>query len=131
MSRTVRIGRQVIGGGAPVAIQSMTNTDTRDVEATSAQIRRLYEAGCQLARVSVYDTRCAQAVRAVSYTHLDVYKRQGLRIYRGPGERTLGGAGGSGASHQYERHPGTRLREGSGIWGSVIHSVPCGTGLLR
>jgi len=57
------VGDLIIGGGAPVVIQSMTNTDTRDVEATSAQIRRLYEAGCQLARVSVYDTRCAQAVR--------------------------------------------------------------------
>ncbi|QWT55757.1 flavodoxin-dependent (E)-4-hydroxy-3-methylbut-2-enyl-diphosphate synthase [Christensenella sp. MSJ-20] len=61
--RSIRVGDLIIGGGAPVVIQSMTNTDTRDVEATSAQIRRLYEAGCQLARVSVYDTRCAQAVR--------------------------------------------------------------------
>ena len=61
--RSIRAGDLMIGGGAPVVIQSMTNTDTRDVEATSAQIRRLYEAGCQLARVSVYDTRCAQAVR--------------------------------------------------------------------
>lgn len=61
--RSIRVGDLIIGGGAPVVIQSMTNTYTRDVEATSAQIRRLYEAGCQLARVSVYDTRCAQAVR--------------------------------------------------------------------
>ena len=61
--RSIRVGDLIIGGGAPVVIQSMTNTDTRDVEATSAQIRRLYEAGCQLARVPVYDTRCAQAVR--------------------------------------------------------------------
>ena len=61
--RSIRVGDLIIGGGAPVVIQSMTNTDTRDVEATSAQIRRLYEAGCQACRVSVYDTRCAQAVR--------------------------------------------------------------------
>ena len=61
--RSIRVGDLIIGGGAPVVIQSMTNTDTRDVEATSAQIRRLYEAGCQLARVSVYETRCAQSVR--------------------------------------------------------------------
>lgn len=43
--RSIRAGDLMIGGGAPVVIQSMTNTDTRDVEATSAQIRRLYEAG--------------------------------------------------------------------------------------
>ncbi len=65
MSRTVRIGRQVIGGGAPVAIQSMTNTDTRDVDATVQQILALEQAGCQIVRLSVYDTACAQAISAI------------------------------------------------------------------
>ena len=54
-----------IGGGSPVSIQSMTNTDTRDVAATLDQIRRLAAAGCDLVRVSVYDRACAGAVRAL------------------------------------------------------------------
>ena len=65
MSRTIRIGHQNIGGGAPVAIQSMTNTDTRDVDATVGQILALEQAGCQIVRLSVYDTACAQALRAI------------------------------------------------------------------
>ena len=44
-----------MGGGAPVSVQSMTNTDTRDVQATLAQIRALASAGADLVRVSVYD----------------------------------------------------------------------------
>ena len=42
----VRIGRVVIGGGHPVAVQSMTNTDTNDTEASVAQIERIDRAGC-------------------------------------------------------------------------------------
>ncbi len=52
-----------IGGGAWVTVQSMTNTDTRDVPATLAQIRALAEAGADIVRISVYDAACAQAVR--------------------------------------------------------------------
>ena len=63
--KQVRIGRLPLGGGAPVLVQSMTNTDTRDAEATLAQIRALAAAGCDLVRVSVYDERCVQAVRAL------------------------------------------------------------------
>ena len=59
----VRAGSVLIGGSAPVSIQSMTNTDTRDVNATLDQIRRLAAAGCDLVRVSVYDRACAGAVR--------------------------------------------------------------------
>ena len=58
-------GSVAIGGGAPVSIQSMTNTDTRDVAATLAQIKQLAAAGCDLVRVSVYDRSCAGAVRAL------------------------------------------------------------------
>lgn len=51
--RAVRVGSKVIGGDAPIVIQSMTNTDTRDAEATVAQIKALEAAGCDLVRVSV------------------------------------------------------------------------------
>lgn len=50
-----------IGGGAPVSIQSMTNTDTRDVQATLEQIRRLEEAGCAIVRIAVSDEQGAEA----------------------------------------------------------------------
>ncbi len=65
MTREVRIGNLKLGGGAPVLIQSMTNTDTRDTEATLAQIRALAAAGCDIVRVSVYDEACAEAVRTL------------------------------------------------------------------
>ena len=52
-TRPVRVGTSVIGGGAPVAVQSMTNTDTRDAQATLAQIERLTAAGCEIVRVAV------------------------------------------------------------------------------
>lgn len=55
----------MIGGGAPVSVQSMTNTDTRDIEKTLAQIKRLYLAGCELVRISVYDEACADVVRSL------------------------------------------------------------------
>lgn len=62
-TRKVSVGRLVMGGHNPVWVQSMTNTDTRDVEKTLAQIRALHAAGCDLVRVSVYDVACAKAVR--------------------------------------------------------------------
>ena len=64
-AKQVKAGSVLIGGGAPVSIQSMTNTDTRDVPATLDQIKRLSAAGCDLVRVSVYDRACAGAVRAL------------------------------------------------------------------
>ena len=65
ISKAVRIGSAVIGGGAPIAVQSMTNTDTRDVEATVGQIEALEAAGCDIVRASVYDMECAKAFRAI------------------------------------------------------------------
>ncbi len=65
MTRQVFAGRVAIGGGAPVSVQTMTNTDTRDVEATLNQIRAMAEAGADIVRVSVYDEACAEAVRAL------------------------------------------------------------------
>ena len=63
MTRKVTAGSVAIGGGAPVSVQTMTNTDTRDVAATLDQIRRMAEAGADIVRVSVYDEACAKAVR--------------------------------------------------------------------
>ena len=62
-TRLVSVGRLTMGGCNPVWVQSMTNTDTRDVDATLNQIRALAKAGCDLVRVSVYDEECARAVR--------------------------------------------------------------------
>ena len=66
MTREVQIGKLKLGGGSPVLVQSMTNTDTRDTEATVAQIRALHDAGCDLVRVSVYDEACAEAVKTLT-----------------------------------------------------------------
>jgi len=54
-----------VGGGAPVSVQSMTNTDTRDVAATLAQIRSLAEAGCEIVRCAVPDQQAAAALAAI------------------------------------------------------------------
>mgnify|MGYP002315948049 CR=1 FL=1 len=56
------MGGITLGGGAPVCIQSMTNTDTRDVDSTVAQIEALTNAGCELVRMSVYDSACVKAI---------------------------------------------------------------------
>ena len=65
MTRRVYAGGVAIGGGAPITVQTMTNTDTRDVQATLAQIRAMADAGADIVRVSVYDEACAEAVRAL------------------------------------------------------------------
>ena len=62
MTRQIRVGGVPIGGGAPVTIQSMTNTRTDDVEATLHQIRTLAAAGCEIIRVAVPDMAAAKAV---------------------------------------------------------------------
>ena len=64
-TRMVRVGNLTLGGHNPVWVQSMTNTDTRDAQATLAQIRALAKAGCDIVRVSVYDEDCARAVRTL------------------------------------------------------------------
>lgn len=65
ITRQVFAKNVAIGGGAPVSVQTMTNTDTRDVSATLDQIRRMADAGADIVRVSVYDEACAEAVRAL------------------------------------------------------------------
>ncbi len=64
-TRKIRAGNIYIGGDSPISVQSMTNTDTRDVKATTAQIIRLQEAGCDLVRLAVPDTEAAEAFGAI------------------------------------------------------------------
>ena len=61
-SRPIKIGDVTIGGGAPIVVQSMTKTDTRDARATTAQIKALEECGCQIVRIAVPDKEAAQAI---------------------------------------------------------------------
>ena len=61
----VRIGKVAIGGQNPLAIQSMTNTDTRDAEATIGQIKALASAGCDIVRITVPDVEAAETVRII------------------------------------------------------------------
>ena len=65
MTKRVYAGSVAIGGGAPVSVQTMTNTKTEDVEATLQQIRAMADAGADLVRVSVYNKLCADNVRAL------------------------------------------------------------------
>ena len=64
-TRKVKVGSCYIGGDAPVSIQSMTNTDTRDVEATLEQINTLYKAGCEIIRCAVPDMKAAEALKEI------------------------------------------------------------------
>lgn len=64
-TRQIRVGAVPVGGDAPVAVQSMTSTDTRDVEATIRQIDRLEKAGCEIIRVAILDEEAARALRAI------------------------------------------------------------------
>ena len=61
MTRQIKVGNVLIGGGAPVAIQSMLNTKTTDVEGSLEQIRALQAAGCQIARLAVPNMEAAKA----------------------------------------------------------------------
>ena len=65
MTRQIQVGSVAVGGGAPVSIQSMTNTPTQDVTATVAQIRALTTAGCDIVRVAVPDMDAARAVAEI------------------------------------------------------------------
>jgi (E)-4-hydroxy-3-methylbut-2-enyl-diphosphate synthase len=64
-TRQIHVGTVPVGGDAPVSVQSMTTTDTRDAAATIAQIRRLAAAGCEIVRVAVPDAEAARAIRAI------------------------------------------------------------------
>ncbi len=64
-TRQISIGGMKIGGGAPISVQSMTNTFTHDINATVAQIHRLEGAGCELVRVAVPDDAAAKAIASI------------------------------------------------------------------
>ena len=64
-TRPVVVGGVPVGGGAPVAVQAMTKTDTRDVRATAAEIRRLEKAGAEIVRLAVPDRAAAAALREI------------------------------------------------------------------
>lgn len=70
MNRTTRqilVGAVAVGGGAPIAVQSMTNTDTRDAETTLGQIARLEEVGCEIVRCAVPDQQAAEALATICH----------------------------------------------------------------
>ncbi|QNU68865.1 flavodoxin-dependent (E)-4-hydroxy-3-methylbut-2-enyl-diphosphate synthase [Ruminiclostridium herbifermentans] len=64
-TKKIRIGDIFIGGDASISVQSMTNTDTRDVKSTIEQIKRLEDVGCDIIRVAVPDAEAASAVREI------------------------------------------------------------------
>lgn len=64
-TRAIRVGSVVIGGGAPIVVQSMTKTRTADIRATVAQIKRLERVGCRLVRVAVPEKEDALAIREI------------------------------------------------------------------
>ncbi len=112
MTKQIMVGGVPVGGGAPVTIQSMTNTRTDDVEATLRQIRALAAAGCEIVRVAVPDMAAAQAVGKIKEA---VPHPPGgghpLRLQAGPGgHRRRGGQG----AHQPGQHRGRGPREGGG-----------------
>ena len=65
LTRKVKVGSVYVGGDAPVSIQSMTNTDTRDVESTLDQIRALHVAGCEIIRCAVPDMKAAESLKDI------------------------------------------------------------------
>ena len=64
-TRQIKVGNVKVGGMAPIAVQSMTNTFTQDVEATVIQIQRLEKAGCEIVRVAVPDQEAAAAISSI------------------------------------------------------------------
>ncbi len=64
-SKPIQIGKVTIGGGAPIVVQSMTKTDTRDIMSTITQIRELADYGCELVRVAVPDAEAARAIKEI------------------------------------------------------------------
>lgn len=65
-TKAVNLGKVRIGGGAPIVVQSMTNTDTRDVKSTLKQIDALAQAGCEVVRLAVLDQDAAQALKIIA-----------------------------------------------------------------
>lgn len=64
-TRVIRLGDLLLGGDNPIRVQSMTNTDTRDVAASTAQVLALAEAGCEIVRLAVLDEEAARALKPI------------------------------------------------------------------
>ena len=64
-TKVIKIGQKKIGGNNPVLVQSMCNTDTRDIRATVKQIKLLEKAGCEIIRVAVLDMKAAKAIKKI------------------------------------------------------------------
>ncbi len=75
-TRQIHVGDVLIGGDAPVAVQSMTTMYTRDVDASVAQINRLEEVGCEIVRVAVPEEEDALATRRDQEAHLNSARRR-------------------------------------------------------
>ena len=71
-AREIRIGGVAIGGQNPIAVQSMTNTDTLDIEATTAQVRALADAGCDIVRITAPTVEAAKTFAAVKEAGITV-----------------------------------------------------------
>jgi (E)-4-hydroxy-3-methylbut-2-enyl-diphosphate synthase len=72
-TQAIAVGNLTIGGDFPIVVQSMTNTDTRDIASTLSQIRRLEEAGCELVRLGIPDMESAKSLKAIiSQTKLPI-----------------------------------------------------------
>ncbi len=65
ISRPLRIGKVTVGGNAPIVVQSMTKTDTRDIQATINQIKELEDCGCEIVRVAVPDKEAAESLATI------------------------------------------------------------------
>ena len=65
ITKKIRIGDIHIGGNSPISVQSMTNTDTRDIKATLNQIKELEDSGCDIVRIAIPDMEAAQAAKAI------------------------------------------------------------------
>ena len=70
-TKKIAVGNVAIGGDAPIAIQSMTNTDTHDVSATVAQIKELAERGCDIVRITVPDLAAADTIAAIKESGIE------------------------------------------------------------
>ena len=64
-TRKIYVGNVAVGGDAPVVVQSMCNTDTRDIRASLQQINRLAEVGCELIRLAVLDDKAVEALKTI------------------------------------------------------------------
>ena len=68
----IKIGRIFIGGDSPIAIQSMTNTDTHNAASTLAQIQKLETVGCDIVRIAVPDIESAETVRVLKESGINI-----------------------------------------------------------